>query len=86
MHEVATGRYRGGPMQVVSGAIGRERVHYEAPPPERVPGEMDRFLAWFSAPGDTDGVLSAGCDVVVRTRSIATSQTLQRTIKIHIKW
>ena len=38
MHEVATGRYRDGPMQVVSGAIGRERVHYEAPPPERVPG------------------------------------------------
>ena len=60
MHEIAAGRYRDGPMQVVSGAIGRERVHYEAPPPERVPDEMDRFLAWFSAPGDTDTLLTAG--------------------------
>ena len=37
-----------GPMQVVSGPIGHERVHYEAPPAERVPEEMRRFLDWFA--------------------------------------
>jgi len=37
------------PMQVVSGPIGNEHVHYEAPPASRVPAEMDRFLAWWSS-------------------------------------
>ncbi len=37
------------PMQVVSGAIGREQVHFEAPPSAQVPGEMKAFLAWFNA-------------------------------------
>lgn len=60
MHDIATGRYRSGPMQVVSGAIGRERVHYEALPPNRLPQEMERFLTWFAAPGDTDPLLAAG--------------------------
>lgn len=36
-----------GPMQVVSGAIGRERVHYEAPPASRVKKEMKQFLTWL---------------------------------------
>ena len=35
------------PMQVVSGAIYAPRVHFEAPPAQRVPGEMDRFAAWL---------------------------------------
>lgn len=41
------------PMQVVSGTIGKEKVHFEAPPSKRVPGEMDRFIHWFNdtAPG-----------------------------------
>jgi len=41
------------PMQVVSGAIGKEKVHFEAPPSIQVPGEMERFTQWFneSAPG-----------------------------------
>ncbi len=38
-------------MQVVSGAMGREKVHFEAPPSTLVPGEMDRFLGWFNATG-----------------------------------
>jgi Fic family protein len=44
------GRYRTGavPMQVVSGAIGEARVHFEAPPSARVPSEMERFIAWFN--------------------------------------
>jgi Fic family protein len=40
---------RSGPMQVVSGAIGRERVHYEGPPARKVAREMAAFLTWFNA-------------------------------------
>ncbi|MFO0774076.1 MAG: Fic family protein [Nitrospiraceae bacterium] len=36
------------PMQVVSGAIGHERVHFEAPPSARIPDEMARFIRWFN--------------------------------------
>lgn len=51
---------RDGPMQVVSGPMGRERVHYVAPPADRVEAEMDRFLAWFNAPeGSLDPVVRA---------------------------
>ncbi|MGN6421950.1 MAG: Fic family protein [Asticcacaulis sp.] len=47
------GRYRtdAEPMQIVSGAIYDRKVHYEAPPSERVPSEMARFLDWFMATG-----------------------------------
>jgi len=48
-----------GPMQVVSGAIGRERVHYEAPPAERLDAEMAPFLEWANRTGDIDPVLRA---------------------------
>jgi Fic family protein len=51
------------PMQVVSGPIGRERVHFEAPPAARVAKEMRAFLAWLNENGtDTsiDPVLRAG--------------------------
>jgi Fic family protein len=54
---------RTGPMQVVSGAIGRERVHFEAPGAERLGREMATFLDWFngSSPETTiDEVLKAG--------------------------
>lgn len=37
------------PMQVVSGTIGREIVHFEAPPANRVPKEMEQFILWFNA-------------------------------------
>jgi Fic family protein len=49
-----------GPMQVVSGPIGRKTVHYEAPPADRVDDEMQNFLAWFAQPGDTHPLLVAG--------------------------
>jgi Fic family protein len=41
------------PMQVVSGALGKEKVHYEAPPSAKVPDEMKQFIQWFNdtAPG-----------------------------------
>jgi len=49
-----------GPMQVVSGPIGRERVHFEAPEASRLPEEMARFLDWFRGTGSLDPVLAAG--------------------------
>lgn len=48
-----------GPMQVVSGPIGRERVHYQAPEAERLEKEMKAFLDWYNADGDIDPVLKA---------------------------
>lgn len=50
---------RNGPMQVVSGPIGRERVHYEAPCAERIEGEMQGFLDWFNGEVDLDPVIKA---------------------------
>jgi len=49
----------GGPMQVISGAIGGEIVHFEAPPAARVASEMEAFLRWFEAPPRDDGVVKA---------------------------
>lgn len=49
-----------GPMQVVSGPVGRERVHFEAPPASRVAGEIKAFLRWFDGPGNTEPLLIAG--------------------------
>lgn len=49
-----------GPMQVVSGPIGRERVHYEAPAADRVRGEIKRFVDWFEKDHSTNLVLKAG--------------------------
>ena len=60
MGQIEVGRWRTGPMEVVSGAIGRERVHFEAPSEKRVAEEIQAFLDWFNAPADTDEVLKAG--------------------------
>jgi Fic family protein len=49
-----------GPMQVVSGPMGRERVHFEAPAADRLEREMPAFLEWFEAATGTDPVLKAG--------------------------
>ncbi|MBL7737357.1 MAG: Fic family protein [Chitinophagaceae bacterium] len=46
-------------MQVVSGAMGKEKVHYEAVKPELVKKEMDRFLDWFNNDNTLDPVLKA---------------------------
>lgn len=48
-----------GPMQVVSGPLGRERVHFEAPDADRVSEEMERFLSWFNTSQHLDPVLTA---------------------------
>ena len=49
-----------GPMQVISGPIGRERVHCEAPAAGRVDQEIEAFLDWFNTGSDIDGVLKTG--------------------------
>lgn len=58
-YEIEVGRYRTGEMQVVSGAMGKEKVHYEAIKPEFVKAEMDKFLNWFNNDHKLDPVLKA---------------------------
>lgn len=50
---------RQGPMQVVSGSTRKRRVHFEAPPADRLPRELAQFLSWFEE-GSGDGLLRAG--------------------------
>jgi Fic family protein len=62
MYKIQVGAWRSdakGPMQVVSGAIGRERVHYEAPEAARLNLEMNKFLKWFNQATAMDPVLKA---------------------------
>lgn len=62
MTKIVVGAWRddaGGPMQVVSGPIGKERVHYEAPAAPRLKKEMAAFLKWFEAKALLDPVLKA---------------------------
>lgn len=49
-----------GPMQIVSGPMGRERIHFEAPAAPRLDKEMNAFLDWFNANHDLDPVMKAG--------------------------
>ncbi|MFT5372322.1 MAG: Fic family protein [Bacteroidia bacterium] len=63
MHKIIVGAWRDdskGPMQVVSGPIGRERVHFEAPPAQQIPEESARFLEWFNQPKEIDPLLASG--------------------------
>jgi Fic family protein len=50
----------GGPMQVVSGPIGRQRVHFEAPPAERLEAEASRFLDWINGDANQPPLIKAG--------------------------
>ena len=58
-YAIEVGRYRTGDMQVVSGAMGKEKVHYKAIKPELVKTEMDKFLKWFNNENSLDPVLKA---------------------------
>jgi Fic family protein len=58
-YKIEVGSYRTGEMQVVSGAMGKEKVHYEAVKPELVKAEMDKFLNWFNNDDPFDPVLKA---------------------------
>jgi Fic family protein len=58
MNKIAVAQYRTEEMQVVSGVIGKEKIHFEAVAAKDVKGEMDRFLSWFNDEADVlDGVL-----------------------------
>ena len=62
MHRITVGTWRDdrtASMQVVSGPVGRERVHFEAPAAGRLEGEMQRFLEWFNGEVTIDPVLKA---------------------------
>ena len=63
MHKITVADWRpakAGPMQVVSGPIGREKIHFEAPTADRLEKEMNTFLAWLADEDDTDPVITAG--------------------------
>jgi Fic family protein len=63
MHKVKTGAWRNdaeGPMQVVSGPVGRQRVHYQASPARLLDAEMEAFLEWFKLRDEPEGLLRAG--------------------------
>jgi Fic family protein len=62
MHRIRVGAWRDdstAPMQVVSGPVGRERVHFEAPTADRLEEEMRRFLQWFNGDATAEPVLKA---------------------------
>jgi Fic family protein len=63
MHKITIGTWREdrtGPMEVVSGAVGKEHVHFQAPPATRLDRDMQAFLQWFNSGADIDPVLKAG--------------------------
>lgn len=62
MSKIVAGDWRNGtePMLVVSGPIGREKIHYEAPPAKDVAHDIEKFLEWFqSSKASLDGVVRA---------------------------
>lgn len=62
MYKITVGNYRDndkGPMQVVSGALGKERVHFEAPDADRLEKEMKLFLKWLNTNQAIDAVIKS---------------------------
>ncbi len=62
LQKIRSGKWRGpAPMNVVSGPIGRERIHFKAPPYQKVSTEIKNFLNWWSSSfGKTEGLIRAG--------------------------
>jgi len=60
MHKIKTAAWRDDLMQVTSGPMGKERIHFEAPAASKVPGEMSLFLEWLEKEQNLDPVLKAG--------------------------
>lgn len=60
MSKITVGAWRTGPLAVVSGPVGKQRTHYEAPPTERLDKEITTFLEWFADPDPMDPLLTAG--------------------------
>ncbi|MER0441548.1 Fic family protein [Emticicia sp. W12TSBA100-4] len=60
MYAIEVAAWRTGEMQVVSGALGKEKVHFQAPNAALLPQEMSKFIDWFNAEQSLDPVLKAG--------------------------
>ncbi|MBL7128128.1 MAG: Fic family protein [Ignavibacteria bacterium] len=63
MHKIIVGNWRDdstGPMQVVSGAMGKEKVHYKAPDATKIKKEMEFFINWFNSEEKLDPVIKVG--------------------------
>jgi Fic family protein len=63
MYKIVTGNWRKdetGPMQVTSGAMGKEKVHYQAPDAAILDMEMNPFMEWFNSEAKLDPVIKAG--------------------------
>jgi Fic family protein len=59
MNKIETGCYRSGEMQVVSGPLGKEKIHFQAPPAYQVKFEMDRFIYWLNQDTKLDMVIKS---------------------------
>lgn len=62
LYKIETGKWRtdkNGPMQVVSGAIGNEKVHFQAPDAKLISSEMSRFIKWFNKISEDDQLIKA---------------------------
>jgi Fic family protein len=59
LQKIDTGRYRTGEMQVVSGPMGKERIHFQAPSANIVKSEMDVFLKWLNNSNNIDSVIKS---------------------------
>ena len=62
LYTIISGNWRDnstGPMQVVSGAMGKEKVHFQAPDASLVPSAMQNFIDWFNTEDDLDAVVKA---------------------------
>ena len=63
LNKITIGAWRddaSGPMQVVSGPIGRQRIHFEAPPANRLKREIDQFLLWLNSSTNEPALIKAG--------------------------
>ena len=60
MYKIDVASYRTGEMQIVSGAMGKEKIHYQAPPAGQVQAEMNRFIEWFNSDTPLDEVIKSG--------------------------
>jgi Fic family protein len=60
LHDIITGAWRNTPMQVISGTYGKQRVHFDAPPPESLEAEMADFFSWWQdSKKKMDGLIRA---------------------------
>ena len=60
LSKIIVGKWRKGPLQVVSGYFGKEKIHFEGPTPEKIDYEMDLFLNWFNDTSAIDPIIKAG--------------------------